>query len=558
MAPPIRRCLHTLPPVLGALVLLSGNAAAQGRHLRAVSEQGMVVTAHPLATWAGVRILEAGGNAADAATAAAFAASVVRPSMNSIGGRNQILLRLPDGTVRGIDGTTQVPPGYDQATAPRAEYGYQTVGIPGALAGLMRLHGEHGSLPLATVLEPAIGYAEDGFRLLAGQAVFHAWSAAQLAESDGARQHYLRPDGSPYRAGELLRQPVLARTFRAIAEGGHDVFYRGSIAEAMARDITAHGGFVTRDALAQYEAVDARIVRGTYRGYELVAMDIPASGAVAIQALHIMEQFDRAEFAEEEWAAVTAQALGLAIPDLFRLGSDTAAARATSKAWAAEQAARVRITSPAGAGESSGTPLPGRPSYTTHLSVADSTGFVVSLTQTIGPAMGAKVVTPELGFPYAVTLGGYLSGELTPGTRARSGITPVLVLEDGVPVLVLGAAGGLRIISAVVQAVSRVIDDGMRLDDALAAPRTHPLFDEAFAMLGIDVEAVADRGWTDAQQRWFAETPWQVEFTEDAGRFGRVHAVRYHPASGQWEGAADPGGEGTAVAPAPAHARPQP
>jgi gamma-glutamyltranspeptidase/glutathione hydrolase len=310
----------------------------------------MVVTAHPLATYVGQRILRQGGNAADAAVATAIAGAVVRPSMNSIGGRNQILVRLPSGDIHGIDGTTQVPEGYDAATAPKAAYGYATIGVPGALAGLMRLHGEHGSLPLATVMAPAIEYAENGFRLLPGQARFHESNTDRLAESEGARGVYLKADGSAYGVGEMIRHLDLAKTYRKIVDGGAEIFYRGEIAATMASDIQANGGFVTGRSLADYEAVDARIVRGSYRGYELVAMDVPASGAIAIQSLQIMENFERAEYTAVEWATITAQALALSIPDLRRLGSDTAAARATAKSWAASQAEKIRLTATAPTG----------------------------------------------------------------------------------------------------------------------------------------------------------------------------------------------------------------
>jgi gamma-glutamyltranspeptidase/glutathione hydrolase len=532
------------------LSVASAPADAQASQQVARSGAGMVVSAHPLATFAGVRTLERGGNAADAAVATAFAIAVVEPSMNSIGGRNQILIRTTEGRVLGIDGTTQVPPGYDPETAPRASYGYATIGIPGALAGLMRLHDEHGSLPLETVMAPAVDYARHGFRLNPGQARFHEMTARQLAESEGARESFLTPDGSPHRAGEQLRQPILAGTLEALAQGGADLFYRGEIAAQIAADMERNGGYVTREALAQYRAEDARIVRGSYRGFDLAALDIPASGPIAIQALHIMERFERAEHTREAWALITAQALGLAITDLPRLGSDTAAARATSKEWAAAQAERVRLGAGEPATRDAGSDWLGQEGHTTHLSVADSSGMVVSLTQTLGPAMGSRVATPGLGFLYAVTLGGYLSaGQLLPGERARSGITPLLVLEDGEPVLVLGAAGGLRIISAVVQAVSRVVDDDMAFAEALAAPRVHPGLDSAMAFSGLSMETSEPIGWTEWQVEAVRGLGFRVTTVPRAGAFGRIHGIRYHAATGEWEGVADPDWEGTARGP---------
>lgn len=542
--PVIALALSTLVGSLVAVV----PTAAQNPEQVAHSAGGMVVTAHPLATWAGLRILEQGGNAADAAVAAGFAIAVVRPSMNSIGGRNQILIRGADGRVSGIDATTQVPMSYDHATAPRASYGYATIGIPGALAGLMRLYEEHATLPLEVLMQPALDYAEGGFRLLSGQAQFHESSADELRESEGARAAYLKPDGSPYRAGDLLRQPVLARTYRRIIEGGADAFYRGDIAAAMVEDIMGHGGFVTAEALADYRAEDARIVRGTYRGYDLVAMDVPTSGTIAIQALHIMENFDRAEHDDAEWALITAQAMALALQDRDGLGTDTAAARATSKAWAASKVDRVMLGAAVGATDrGEAFPRPEDESYTTHLSVADSTGMLVALTQTIGPAMGSKVVTPDLGFLYAVTLGGYLSSGVEPGGRARSGITPLFLIRDGQPVAVLGAAGGLRIVSAVIQAVTRMVDDRMTLTEALAAPRVHPTYDSTYAFTGMAVETVPVRGWSEAQVAWLESLGIEVTTTSERGRFGRIHGIEFDAETGEWIGVADPGAEGSAA-----------
>jgi gamma-glutamyltranspeptidase/glutathione hydrolase len=505
----------------------------------------MVTTAHPLATVAGVRMLEKGGNAADAALAAAFAVAVVRPSMNSIGGRNQILIRTPDGGFHGIDGTTQVPLGYDPATAPEADFGYATVGVPGALAGLMRLHAQHGSLPLDVLMEPAIEYAEQGFRLLPQQADFHARSRDELAESEGARMYYLKPDGSAYGEGELLIQRDLGTTLRRLVTGGHDLFYRGEMAEIMVADMEANGGFVNRESLESYEALDARIVRGSYRGHDLAALDVPAAGAVSIHALQIMETFDPASMDDDEWAAVIGQAVALAAPQRRLLGTDSAAARVTSKAWAAEQAKKIRLPANVERDTPSAEPFPSdwrEAHHTTHLSTADSTGMAVALTQTIGPAMGSKVAVPGLGFLYASTLGGYLGDDLQPGFRARSSISPLMVSRGGELHLVLGAAGGARIVSSVVQVVSRVVDDGMSLPEALAAARVHP---QSPGTLEMEMSA----GWLDDDVSGVQDLGLEVIEIAETAEFGRVQAIRYHPAIAQFEGASDPDSEGTARGP---------
>lgn len=562
--------IHRIPAAVAAATLLlssPGAAPAQNARQAGTSARGMVSAAQPLATEAGVRILEMGGNAADAAVAAGFAIAIVEPTMNSIGGRNQILIRLPDGLVRGIDGTTQAPWDYDYDTAPQASYGYPVIGVPGAAAGLLKLHADYGSLPLETVMAPAIDYAENGFRVLPGDARRQAAAAEQLAEFPGSRQAYLETDGSPYEPGDLLVQKDYANTLRAIAGGGHDAFYRGEIAETMAADLAAHGSAVKLQAFHEYQALDAGIVRGSYRGYEIVGLDVPAAGAVVVQALHIMENFDPRELTDAEWAAVTGQALGIASPELRALGTDTAAARATSKAWAARMAEDV--AAPAGsrtgvmdadARASSSPPSLGLvreaptrlaplgprrddQGHTTHLTAADGRGMVVALTQTLGPNMGSKVVTPGLGFLYASTLGGYL-GRMEPGQRARSFISPVMVFRDGAPVLALGAAGGSRIVSGVTQAISRMIDDGMSLAEALAAPRVHMIGEGA-----LDAETSPVIGWTPGELEEMRALGLEVRETTRHGAFSRVHAVAYDADTGRWHGGADPDWEGSARGP---------
>jgi gamma-glutamyltranspeptidase/glutathione hydrolase len=544
-----------LPFCLSLLALPTGTTAQSALQVSR-SQDGAVSTAHPLATEAGVRMLEMGGNAADAAVAAGFAIAVVEPTMNSIGGRNQILIRLPDGTIRGIDGTTQAPMSYDPDTAPQAGYGYAVVGIPGAAAGLLRLHAELGSLPLATVMAPAIDYAENGFRLLPGDALRQAFNQKESAEFPGTAAIYLGPGGAPRLPGDMLVQKDYANTLRQIAAGGHDAFYRGEIARKIAADMSAHGGAVTLQSLADYEALDGRIVRGSYRGYEIVGMDVPSAGVVVIQALHLMEHFDPSALTEAQWAGVKGQALGLAARELRGLGTDTAAARATSRTWAAGLVGEIKA--PAGArtrdGDQPGAapwagpaprPLPIQPDdqgHTTHLTAADGQGMFVALTQTLGPNMGSSVVTPGLGFLYASTLGGYL-GRVEPGERARSSISPMMVLKDGQPILVLGAAGGGRIPPGVVQVISRVIDDGMTLADALAAPRVY------MGGTTLEAETTPGIGWTPSEVAEMRAMGLEIRENPGMGSFSRVHAIQYDAATGTWVGGADPDWEGSAQGP---------
>ena len=598
-----RACRQCLPIVAGTALLLAGFAACAPEADRppegpppappkvARSLDGVVVAAQPLAAQAGAAILQAGGNAADAAVAAAFAVSVVEPSMNSIGGRTQILVRRPDGSFAGIDATTQAPSTYDPETAPQAGYGYPTVGVPGAVAGLLQLLEEHGTMSREQVMARAIGLAAGGFRILPGEAARHAAGAGQLAEFPGSAAHFL-VDGESREAGALFAQPDLAATLRAIAAGGADAFYRGSIAERIAADMNANGGAVTAESLAEYRAEDARIVRGNYRGYDLVGTHVPAAGAVTIGILHVLENFDMAALDPDEWAAL----VGTAVAEVFArregLGGPDGEPT-TDKAWAAEVAAQIELPGVELPRAAQGfVPDPGRfvaaragqtvtggngrnvmggngrnatgavaamglaarehdwvgtawdpaSSHTTHLSAADGQGMYVSLTQTIGPNLGSKVTTPGLGFLYAATLGGYL-GHMEPGERARSSISPFMVLRDGEPVLVLGAAGGARIVSAVVQAVLRVVDQGMSLPDALAAARVHPIDG------GIAMETSPEIGWTPETVAEVESMGLAVQTMERDGAFGRIHGIWIDPETGVKVGVADPDWEGAAAIP---------
>ena len=495
------------------------------------SRDGMVATADPRATDAGVRMLERGGNAVDAAVAAGFALAVVHPAMTGLGGRAVALVRTRDGSVHGIDGMVEAPEAYDPSKVSETRYGYRTIGVPGTVAAYARLLREFGTLPLTDVLAPAIGLAERGFPLRFGTATDH------LSEFEGSRNYFLKPDGSPYRVGERLVQRDLARTLRILAEQGPDAFYRGEIARQMARDISANGGYVREEDLARYEARPLRIVRGEYRGYELVGSGRPPSGYMVIEALQIMDQFRSLRAGTAEWMAVVGQAIALAVEDRETLPGPQIVKerRMVSRQHAVERASLVRLGS-ASTGTRSGDD---GDAHTTHLSTADRNGMVVALTQSLGPSFGSKVATPGLGFLYAATLGGY-KGPIEPGERASLNQTPLLVLERGRPRLVLGAAGGKRIPSSIVNVVGRVLGQGLSLPDAVAAPRVHPGGE------GFELDKAA--GVVDELAQLGFET---AIVTQPAAR---VHAVAFDAVSGEWIGAADPRGRGSARGPRSADA----
>ena len=421
------------------------------------SKAGAVATAHPLATQAGVAMLEDGGNAMDAAVAAAFVLTVVEPSMSGIGGRTQILISSSSGEVFGIDGTTQAPLDYDYQNAPKQTYGYPSIGVPGVVRGLTKALDEHGSLPLGKVMEPAISLSENGHALISGEALRQAWVNKELNEFEGSRHYFLNEDGSPRKAGDWVVQTDLANVLRAIAKDGPDVFYEGWIAERIVDDNQANGGVLTQKALKDYRAEDSYIVHGSYRGFDLSALYLPAFGAITIEVLQIMEALEMDMTDERIWGETLHNAIEAAYLDRQEQHSFEDAERLTSKAWARKRADKIsngRLSLMGGE-----EPLPAAWSaplgHTTHLTVVDRDGMVVALTQTLGTTLGSKVATPGLGFAYAQTLGGYL-GEVRAGERASSHISPLLVSKDGAPFLALGAAGGSRIPSSIVAVVSRV------------------------------------------------------------------------------------------------------
>jgi gamma-glutamyltranspeptidase / glutathione hydrolase len=425
--------------------------------------------------------------------------------------------------------------------------------------------------------------AEEGILLREDEAQRFAAAAEELSQHPGSRAAYLKPDGTPYAPGERLRQPALARTIRAMAEEGIGTFYRGWIADSIHADMVRSGGFITREELAAYEALPAIAASGTYRGYAVHSNFRPASGHSVVQALQMMEAVGvPGRDAPAEWAAVVGQAMGLALADrAVRAGSEAESARQlTSRSHALERAREVRVpeesleaarvpvgagvrsagagwaatgvsgtgagVAAAGAGSRAGTAGAGAragaaansawteagpgwlpPSWsgspwapddreaTTHFAVVDRDGMVVSVTQSLGPAVGTRLVTPGLGFLYATRLGS------TPGSRPSSTISPTIVVRpDGTPYFALGGAGDARIVSAVIQVISRVIDHGLPLRDAVAAPRVHPGTEAS----GLFVETGPVAAWPDAVLDRLRSHGFGLD-VRDSGYFGRVHAV---------------------------------
>ncbi len=526
---------------------------------QAQSDLGMVVAAQPLAAEAGRAILARGGNAADAAVAAAYVIAVVEPTMNGIGGRNQILLRTSDGNYVGYGGMTEVPASYVLPESPDAS-GFDVVGIPGAVSALSRVHQEHGILPLDVVMSEAIRIAEDGFAILPGEAARHASGREAIEADPGLRQSFLKSDGETYAAGEILTQSALAHTLSAIAESDGSAFYQGPIADTLASNILAAGGFVSETDLAGYQATNGRYVSTTYRGFEVHSLAAPAGGGLLVKTLNLLEQFPLQDMQDGAWAVVMNQALSIAINGMREDYYEPDLEQIQSKTWARQKAADIvtiasnlEYSTPwneqAGVaihdwtGESWGD----NSHHTTHLVTADCSGMTVSMTQTLGPLFGAKVSDPDLGVVYAATMGTYLSAaDQSPGSRPRTTIAPTVVTKDGEVVMVLGAAGGLRILSAITQVISRYVDQEMSLEEALAAPRLHPMSDSDNEQRVVDPMGIRLEGnWPNEIVELIGSAEFEVEVNDRVGAFGRVHALERLPSG--WSGNADPDWEGAAA-----------
>ncbi len=540
----------------------------------ATSTKGMVVAAQPLATQAGLEILEAGGNAADAALATAFVLAVVEPTMNGIGGRNLILVRKNDGSFQGYNGMTEVPLNYVAPEVP-VKFGHKTIATPGVVAALMRLYKEHGSLPLQQIMAPSIKHATNGFELLPGEAARHKIAYKDMINDPGFRSQMLKQDSILYKSGEMLKQPDLANTLQRITKTKGDDFYNGQTAQQIVADMEANGGYVSLEDLKNYKASDMRHITTNYRGFQIHTMPAPSGGGLLVKTLNILENFNLSELNDLQWATVMNQALALSINTMETDYKEDNLYLVQSKVWAKEQAATIVIpkiettkaayqnphvyTSELLANNTdwSGNTWGENSHHTTHFVTADCEGMIVSITQTVGPLFGSKVITPGLGFVYASTMGTYLSNsDQVPGSRPRTTIAPTVVTKDGETVMVLGAAGGLRILSGIAQTISRYIDRNLEIKEAVAAPRIHPeriLNKETgkrkFDGMKFSAEFTSNNGWAPSDSIIWTQAGFEVKSIKRYGAFSRVHAITFSPKKNIWIGVADPDWEGSAEGP---------
>lgn len=472
----------------------------------ATARHGIAATVNPLATEAAVKTMQAGGNAIDAAVAAALTLGVVDGHNSGLGGGCFMLIRLANGTVAAIDGRETAP-----AAATRKMYwrdgkadtrlsqtGPLASGVPGALAAYDYAVRHYGKMSLKSLLLPAARIAEEGFQIDRHYAAALADSAAELKQFAAARAIFLRPDGSAYKKGATITQPDLARTYRLIAEQGMDWFYRGPFAQATGDWMTKNGGILAVEDFRQYQARLREPLRTTYRGFEILGFPPPSSGGVHVaQILNILERFDLKSMGENsaDFIHVVAEAMKLAFADrAYWLGDPDFAAvprGLIEKDYAADLARRIRMDRTISVPEH-GTPAEASQNvfgkHTTHFSTADAEGNWVGCTATINTSFGSKVVIPGTGVvlnnqmddfsiqPGVSNFFGLIGAEanaVEPGKRPLSSMSPTIVLKEGKPILAVGAAGGPTIISQTVLAILHTIDFGQAIDSALAQPRFH-------------------------------------------------------------------------------------
>lgn len=566
-----RHCLAiSFLVVFGALLVAPATDGASFPAVR--GHGGAVASAEPASTEVGLEILRAGGNAVDAAVATALALAVVHPQAGNLGGGGFAVVRM-EGQLTSLDFREVAPAAATREMYLDAEgrpvkdasiFGPLAAGVPGSPIGLFELHQRYGALPWPRVVRPARLLASDGFQV-----------TTRLRESLAEEQETLErfpetaavwlPDGRPPAVGSRMRLPALAATLEAYAEQGPRALTEGPIAEAIERASEAHGGLLRVSDLQSYEAVWRRPLEFSAFGWEMAAMDLPASGGIIMaQTLDLLESLgwselprfgaDRAHLLAEVWRRSYA--------DRFLMG-DPRSSEADSQGllapeWLAYRRSTIQMDKASLSADIARLPdsPPVESPDTTHVAVADAAGNLVTLTTTLNDTFGCRLLVPEAGFllnnemddfaaaPGRPNMFGLVQGEanaVRPGHRMLSSMTPTLAWR-GEEAVALGGRGGSRIPTAVAQVLLHLLVDGDPLQTAVDRPRLHHqwlpdvLRAEADALSPETIEELSSRGH-------------EVDFwTKDA----KVNAVRTLE-DGTFEAAADPRGPGSAGVVEPIH-----
>lgn len=523
------------------------------------STGGMVVSASDIASQAGLDVLEAGGNAIDAAIATGLALAVTYPTAGNIGGGGFMVVRFADGRTTTLDFRERGPAAsnpnmfLDSTGEYSARVHHNThvaVGVPGTVAGFAMAHEKYGSRDWKSLVEPAVRLASDGFAVPPGLAGSLRGARNKLSRFPASLAAYYK-NGEPYAEGDTLKLTDLAQTLTRIRDQGRDGFYTGETARLIVAEMQRNGGLITAADLASYEAKERDAVTGTYRGYDIISMPPPSSGGVAmIQMLNILEGYDlrAAGHNSARYVHLVAESMRRAFRDRAQhMGdpdfNDLPIERLTSKAYAAElrntideQRASVSMATELVADYES--------DETTHYSVVDAQGNAVSVTYTLEAGYGLGAVVDGAGFLLNNEMGdfngkpgytdstgliGTAANVARPGKRMLSSMTPAIVAKDGQLVAVVGSPGGRTIINTVLQVVLNIIDFEMPIQQAVTAERFHHqwlpdrISAEADAFPATTVSALEAMGHT----------------LRMGGRQGTAHSVQVD-AQGVRTGAPDP------------------
>ena len=583
--------MRRLPLLLSVLLVASACQAQRSPAPSPVrAENGMVVSAEAHASRAGVEVLRGGGNAVDAAVATGFALAVTFPVAGNVGGGGFMVIRFPDGTATTVDYRETAPAAasremfVDSSGAIRPDLsrrGALASGVPGAVAGLLHAHARYGRAPLADVLAPAIRLATQGYPLSPGEAdrlndAARGW--AGYPGYPGARRYFARPEG--WSAGDTLRQSDLAGVLTRIRDRGRDGFYAGQTARLIVAEQQRGGGLITLGDLAGYRPVERGPVVGTYRGHRVISMPPPSSGGIAlVQMLDAVEPFDVAGLGFNSSATVhlMGEAMRRAFADRAVWLGDPDFSDIPTEALTREGYTRSRMAdfdpTRADSSVSLGAGQPAESDQTTHYSVVDRDGLAVSTTTTLNGGFGSQVVVEGAGFflnnemddftsaPGQPNMFGLVQGEanaIEPGKRMLSSMTPTIVEDpQGRLMLVVGSPGGPRIITAVYQTILNVIDHGMDVQEAVAAPRVHHqwlpdvLTAERQGLAQDVVVGLSERGWSLRESRgWWGRVDAIRVVYQEARRStdpSGLDAVEAERAGRVLLGGADPRGEDAAV-----------
>jgi gamma-glutamyltranspeptidase/glutathione hydrolase len=533
-----------------------------------ISEHVMVSSAHPLASAIGVKIMQNGGNAIDAAIATHFALAVVYPQAGNIGGGGFAVIRMNDGTTSSLDFREKAPTLVHREMYLDSDgqlndqqwstHGHMASGVPGAIDGMFSLHQKYGSLPMSELIQPSINLAKHGYALTD--------LAAELLNSkqEEFRKHnrwsipYLRDQN--WRAGDTIIQSALVHTLERIQIEGRNGFYEGKVADQIVAEMQSGNGLISHTDLKNYQSIWRTPTTGSYRGHQIISMAPPSSGGIALlqllqgtedypisdwghnstETIHLMSELERRVYAD--------RALYLGDPDFVKVPIKQLLKPSYNQRRFADISFDAATPSER---VSAGEIPPSESPETTHLSVVDADGNAVSMTTTLNSSFGNKVMVEGAGFflnnemddfsskPGSPNQFGLIGGEanaIAPHKRMLSSMTPTIVTFNNKLKMVVGTPGGSTIITSVYQTLLNVIDHGMGMQEAVNAKRVHHQWypDE----IRVETDALSENVQTDLEQLGH-----RLRMTE---KIGRMDCILVLP-DGRLEGGADPRGDNAAI-----------